>query len=127
MKYLVLSGKEHHGGLFAVQWRYRCATARGKIGIVPDCSISDASVSLLLLRPDTHLIGGTPLARTNFKYEKRQKELAKQAKAEEKRLRKLEKRNPIDEEGMTDPEDGVESPESEAGEASSNPVEGTAA
>jgi hypothetical protein len=33
------------------------------------------------------------MARTNFKYEKRQKELAKQKKAEEKRLRKLEKRN----------------------------------
>jgi hypothetical protein len=32
------------------------------------------------------------MARTNFKYEKRQKELAKQKKAEEKRLRKLEKR-----------------------------------
>ncbi len=33
------------------------------------------------------------LARQNFKYEKRRKELAKQKKAEEKRLRKLEKRN----------------------------------
>jgi len=32
------------------------------------------------------------LARTNFKYQKRQKELAKQKKAEEKRLRRLEKR-----------------------------------
>lgn len=32
------------------------------------------------------------MARTNFKYEKRQKELAKQQKAEEKRLRRLEKR-----------------------------------
>jgi len=67
------------------------------------------------------------LARTNFKYEKRQKELAKQAKAEEKRLRKLEKRNPIDEEDVITPEDGVESPQSEAGEASSDPVEDTTA
>ncbi|MDX8403053.1 MAG: hypothetical protein R8K54_01420 [Mariprofundaceae bacterium] len=33
------------------------------------------------------------MARPNFKYAKRQKELAKQKKAEEKRLRKLEKRN----------------------------------
>jgi len=32
------------------------------------------------------------LARPNFKYEKRQKEIAKQKKNEEKRLRKLEKR-----------------------------------
>jgi hypothetical protein len=32
------------------------------------------------------------MARANFKYEKRQKELAKQKKAEEKRLRRLEKR-----------------------------------
>jgi len=33
-----------------------------------------------------------PLARANFKFEKRQKEIAKQKKNEEKRLRKLEKR-----------------------------------
>ncbi|HKI61560.1 MAG TPA: hypothetical protein VKA31_04625 [Mariprofundaceae bacterium] len=33
------------------------------------------------------------MARQNFKYEKRQKELAKQKKNEEKRLRKLEKRS----------------------------------
>jgi len=52
------------------------------------------------------------LARTNFKYEKRQKELAKQAKAEEKRLRKLEKRNPTEEEGITDAADGAEPNES---------------
>ena len=37
-------------------------------------------------------IRGVPLARPHFKFEKRQKELAKQKKAEEKRLRKLEKR-----------------------------------
>jgi len=33
------------------------------------------------------------LARPNFKFDKRQKEIAKQKKNEEKRLRKLEKRN----------------------------------
>jgi hypothetical protein len=33
------------------------------------------------------------LARTNYSYEKRQKELAKKKKKEEKRLRKLEKKN----------------------------------
>lgn len=32
------------------------------------------------------------MARTNYSYEKRQKELARQKKQEEKRLRKLEKR-----------------------------------
>jgi len=62
------------------------------------------------------------LARTNFKYEKRQKELAKQAKAEEKRLRKLEKRNATGEKGMPAPEYAVESPQAEAGETSSVPV-----
>jgi len=35
-----------------------------------------------------YLHGGRPLAKQNFKFEKRQKELAKQKKAEEKRLRK---------------------------------------
>ena len=34
------------------------------------------------------------MARTNYSYEKRQKELKKQKKKEEKRLRKLEKKNP---------------------------------
>lgn len=33
------------------------------------------------------------MAKTNFKYEKRIKELAKQKKAEEKRQRRMEKRN----------------------------------
>ena len=33
------------------------------------------------------------LARTNYSYEKRQKELAKKKKKEEKKLRKLEKKN----------------------------------
>jgi hypothetical protein len=33
------------------------------------------------------------LARTNYSFEKRQKELAKKKKKEEKRLRKLEKKN----------------------------------
>jgi len=52
------------------------------------------------------------LARTNFKYEKRQKELAKQKKAEEKRLRRLEKRNPTDGEDVVESLDGDEAVES---------------
>ena len=56
------------------------------------------------------------MARTNFKYEKRQKELAKQKKAEEKRLRKLEKRNQTDEEGMSDASDDANSEQSPGGE-----------
>ena len=36
------------------------------------------------------------LARTNYSYEKRQKELAKKKKKEEKKLRKLEKKNTPD-------------------------------
>ncbi len=34
--------------------------------------------------------------RTNYSYEKRQKELAKQKKKEEKRLRKLSKKKPLE-------------------------------
>ena len=52
-----------------------------------------------------------PLARANFKFEKRQKELAKQKKNEEKRLRKLEKRGDGPEE-TTEP-DEIESTEPE--------------
>ncbi|MDQ6972017.1 MAG: hypothetical protein Q9M30_05150 [Mariprofundaceae bacterium] len=52
------------------------------------------------------------MARTNFKYEKRQKELAKQKKAEEKRLRKLEKRNPEQGEESVESVDGEALPES---------------
>ncbi len=52
------------------------------------------------------------MARTNFKYEKRQKELAKQKKAEEKRLRRLEKRNPTDGEDVVESLDGDEAVES---------------
>jgi hypothetical protein len=36
--------------------------------------------------------GGDPLARTNFKFTKRQKELERKKKMEEKRQRKLEKK-----------------------------------
>jgi len=36
------------------------------------------------------------LARTNFQYEKRQKEIARQKKNEEKRLRKLNKQKEAD-------------------------------
>jgi len=34
------------------------------------------------------------LAKPNYQYEKRQKDIAKKKKQEEKRLRKLEKKNP---------------------------------
>ena len=37
------------------------------------------------------------MARTNYSFEKRQKELAKKKKKEEKRQRKLEKKNPTGE------------------------------
>lgn len=57
------------------------------------------------------IIGGIPLARPNFKYEKRQKELAKQKKAEEKRLRKMEKRNGTASEEAVEPLDSEASPE----------------
>jgi len=57
------------------------------------------------------------LARTNFKYEKRQKELAKQAKAEEKRLRKLEKRDQVEGEEPTEAVEGEALPESDTDEA----------
>ena len=51
------------------------------------------------------------MARTNFKFEKRQKELARQKKAEEKRLRKL---GQLDEQADESPE--AEKPVSEADE-----------
>ncbi|MEN8231822.1 MAG: hypothetical protein ABFR35_03960 [Thermodesulfobacteriota bacterium] len=37
------------------------------------------------------------MARTNYSFEKRQKELAKKRKKEEKRQRKLAKKNPVEE------------------------------
>jgi hypothetical protein len=42
--------------------------------------------------------GGHNLARSNYKFQKRQKELARKKKKEEKRQRKLEKNNPNPEE-----------------------------
>lgn len=47
------------------------------------------------------------MARANFKYEKRQRELAKQKKAEEKRLRKLEKRAGTTDDEALEPETDV--------------------
>ena len=44
------------------------------------------------------------MARTNYSFEKRQKELKKKKKKEEKRLRKLEKKNPPVEEGEDVPQ-----------------------
>jgi len=60
------------------------------------------------------------MARPNYNYEKRQKELAKQKKAEEKRLRKLEKRQgtadseaveSVDRETTQSENDSADSPE----------------
>jgi hypothetical protein len=49
------------------------------------------------------------MARTNFQYEKRQRELEKKRKAEEKARRKAEaKTHPPDEPGSDDPADGAE-------------------
>jgi hypothetical protein len=64
------------------------------------------------------VIGGISLARPNFKYEKRQKELAKQKKAEEKRLRKMEKRSGTADEGPTEALDSEGQPLPVADEAS---------
>ena len=42
------------------------------------------------------------MARTNYSYEKRQKELAKKKKKEEKKQRKLDKKKGIDEIGQAE-------------------------
>ena len=68
--------------------------------------------------PDIYRIGGIPLARPNYNYEKRQKELAKQKKNEEKRLRKMEKRSGVTDEASTEPVTDEESTEPVAGDAS---------
>lgn len=50
--------------------------------------------------------GGHPLARSNYKFEKRQKELAKQKKKEQKKQLKMEKAaNPSQVEDDAQPED----------------------
>jgi hypothetical protein len=46
------------------------------------------------------------LAKTNFSYEKRQRELAQKKKKEEKLKRKLEKNNPPPEQNPAQPVDG---------------------
>ena len=51
----------------------------------------------------------TQLGKPNYSFQKRQKELAKQAKKEEKRLRKLTKVKEDGEESVT-PSDSVEPP-----------------
>ena len=62
------------------------------------------------------------MARPNYNYEKRQKELAKQKKAEDKRLRRLEKRQgPADEEAV-ETVDGEAAPS--ADESTDNPKAG---
>jgi hypothetical protein len=57
------------------------------------------------------MIGGIALARPNYSYEKRQKELARQKKAEEKRLRKMAKRSETAGEEATEPLNNEASPE----------------
>ncbi|MDX8411723.1 MAG: hypothetical protein R8K46_07645 [Mariprofundaceae bacterium] len=69
------------------------ATAARKIGSMEPVHFNVISSGESVCPDRTHVtIRGVPLARPHFKFEKRQKELAKQKKAEEKRLRKLEKR-----------------------------------
>jgi hypothetical protein len=48
---------------------------------------------------------GYPLAQPNFQFEKRQKELARKKKQEEKKLRKLEERNHLTDENPETPAD----------------------
>lgn len=50
------------------------------------------------------------MARQNFKYDKRQKEIAKQKKNEEKRLRKIEKRGDTPAEEVAEETVVVETP-----------------
>lgn len=61
------------------------------------------------------------MARANFKYEKRQKELAKQKKAEEKRLRRLEKRNETDGDAPQESSEGSADVEPDANPETSTP------
>jgi hypothetical protein len=53
-----------------------------------------------------HLPKGGTLAKPNYQHERRQKDLAKKKKAEEKRLRKAEKKNSPGEEENLQPLDG---------------------
>jgi hypothetical protein len=55
------------------------------------------------------------LARTNYGFQKRQKEIAKQQKKEEKRQRKLERKVGPDEVGEAPADGGAEETESQAG------------
>lgn len=56
--------------------------------------------------------GGANLAKPNYQFEKRQKDLAKKKKNEEKRLRKLEKKNAQSGESQEPlPEDSTKIPE----------------
>jgi hypothetical protein len=52
----------------------------------------------LLSQPADDRQGGNNLARSNYSFQKRQKELARKKKKEEKRKRKLEKNAPSEEE-----------------------------
>ncbi len=58
----------------------------------PAVSAGSFFLSQCLLRRTRTISRDRTLARTNYSYEKRQKELAKKKKKEEKRQRKLEKK-----------------------------------
>ena len=57
------------------------------------------------------------MARANFKYEKRQKELAKQKKAEEKRQKRLERRQGTEADAEEPVEGTAEARHDDGGEA----------
>ena len=52
--------------------------------------------------------GGSPLARSNYQFNKRQKELARKKKKEEKRQQKLNKTNATAEDNPDQPQDDGE-------------------
>ena len=82
-------------------WQYRLLSV----------SMASAAADAAYVGRRHTVIGGIPLAKPNYSYEKRQKELARQKKAEEKRLRKMEKRNETVGEEPTEPVTDEASPE----------------
>ncbi len=63
--------------------------------------------------PEGENIRGDPLARQNYGFEKRQKELAKQKKQEAKLQRKLNKKAETSQENQEEPVEGLETPADE--------------
>jgi len=60
-----------------------------------------------LFRLELQQQGGNPLAKSNYSFQKRQKELARKKKKEQKRQRKLEKDTDIPEETSDQSEDEI--------------------